>query len=133
MEVQIISLVLVLLFITALYKLLPYREMGSKKPFFALFPKYKKTIPSTTSDLNIEQLLNGLGFKKVKQDDSSSKYTRGSMLGDISIKLAKIDVYLKTISSTEKEVAVQAGWVAAFDTGDHWQFLNELSQKLEDS
>ena len=27
---------------------------------------------------------------------------------------------------------LQAGWVAAFDTGDHWQFITELGRELED-
>ena len=133
MEIQIISVVVLLVAITALYKLLPYREMGDKKPFFALLPKYKAVIRSD-SELPIdEKLLSDLGFKKVKQKESTVKYTRGSVLGDISIKLSKVDVYLTTVTATEKEIAVQAGWVAAFDTGDHWQFLNELSKKLENA
>lgn len=131
MEIQIISIVVLLIAITALYKFLPYREMGGKKPFLALMPKYKTVIKHDSESLNEEEILSGLGFKKVKQEASITKYTRGSVLGDISIKLSKVDVYLRSVSSTEKEVAVQAGWVAAFDTGDHWQFLSELSRKLE--
>ncbi|BFM49012.1 hypothetical protein [Marinomonas sp. THO17] len=133
MEIQIISVVVLLVVITALYKFLPYREMGDKKPFFALFPKYIKVIECDTQSTSEEEILSGLGFKKVKQDASITKYTRGSVLGDISIKLSKVDVYLRSISPTEMEVAVQARWVAAFDTGDHWQFLSELSKKLENA
>ena len=133
MEVQIISVIVILTIITIIYKLLPFRSLGENKPLFAPMPKYKTKIPSNLTSDGAEKVLTDLGFKKVKVTGSVEKYTRGSVLGDISIKLSKVSVYVDTISSTEKTVSVQAGWVAAFDTGDHWQFLKELSEKLENA
>jgi hypothetical protein len=45
--------------------------------------------------------------------------------------LAKVVIYLRKIANNEHEVTVQAGWIAAFDTGDHWKFTKELTDKIE--
>ena len=129
----IVIVVVTLVIITVLYKILPYRDLGENKPFFALLPKYKNAVKHSLNNVEIEEKLKSFGFKKVKETESSKMFTRGSVLGDISIKLAKVDVCLRKISENEHELTVQAGWVAAFDTGDHWKFTKELSEKLENA
>ena len=56
---------------------------------------------------------------------------RGHILGDFSIKLAKVNLLVTEPKSGFVEFAIEAGWVAAFDTGDFWQFLTELKAKVE--
>ena len=129
----VISVVVVLLAITVLYKALPFRSLGTKKPFIAFFPKYKKNVIHSLSNEELEEKLANFGFKKNKESESFQKFTRGSVLGDISIKLAKVNVGLRRVAENEHEITVQAGWVAAFDTGDHWEFTKELSAKIENA
>jgi len=129
----IIIVVVTLVTITVLYKVLPCRDLGAKKPFIAFFPKYKKNVKHSLSNAELEKKLADFGFKKVKESESFQKFTRGSVLGDISIKLAKVNVGLRKIAENEHEITVQAGWVAAFDTGDHWKFTKELSEKIENA
>ncbi|UTW04705.1 hypothetical protein KDX31_06815 [Amphritea atlantica] len=129
----LLIVVLGLVGITVLYKLIPCRNLGTKKPFIALLPKYKKSVKHSLSNADLEEKLAGFGFKKVKESESWQTFTRGSILGDISIKLAKVNVGLRKISDYEHEVTVQAGWVAAFDNGDHWKFTKELTEKIENA
>ncbi len=130
MTTTIIAAVILLILITAAYKLIPFREAGNKKPLLAVFPKYKKRITHTLTKQQIEQRLSEYGFKKIKETESDIKFSRGSILGDISIKLTKVDVGLQIISQNELEVTVQAGGLAAVDTGDHWLFITELCEKF---
>jgi hypothetical protein len=126
----IIIVVVVLVVITGLYKVLPCRDLGTKKPFIAFLPKYKSNVKHSLSNAELEERLAGFGFKKIKEGESFQKFTRGSVLGDISIKLAKVNVGLRKINENEHEMTVQAGWIAAFDTGDYWEFTKELSENI---
>ena len=127
----LIVVVAALVILTVLYKLLPFRGLGERKPTIAFLPKYRRTIRHSLTDLELEEKLRSFGFKKVSEKDSSVKFSRGSVLGDISIKLAKVNVGLRKISDSEHEVTVEAGWIAGFDTGDHWTFTKELTEKME--
>ena len=133
MEYQLLIMLVAFVGVVVLYQILPYRELGAKKPFIALLPKYKALIQCDTSVADLSEKMRKLGFKKVSEENEIAKYSRGSIFGDFAIKLAKVDVYINPVSATEKEILVRSGLVAAFDTKsrDHWRFLNELSQTLE--
>jgi hypothetical protein len=133
MPIEIFIVVGAVVAITVLYKALPLREAGDRKPFIALLPKYKKRIECSFSNTQLEQKLSEYGFQKTKESDSKISFSRGSILGDISIKLAKVNVVIERLNGGECEVAVQAAWVVAFDTGDHWGFINELCEKLQNA
>jgi hypothetical protein len=60
METKIILAVGLLVAITVLYKLLPYRNLGTKKPIFALLPKYKTTIKRSLTDAQIISIMSGV-------------------------------------------------------------------------
>lgn len=128
-----ITVVAVVALVTALYKVAPHRELGQKKPMFALLPKYKNKVPKPDSDSRVEEVMYSLGFKKKKDQNGLTKYSRGSIAGDISIKLMKVNVTFSTASDGSLPYAVEAAWVAAFDTGDHWVFTKELGDKLENA
>ena len=130
MEIVIFAVITVIL-LTVLYKLLPFREAVGRKPLFSLLPKYKMTVHHSLTNEALEAELARFGFKKKKGRGDASCFSRGSVLGDFSINLAKVDVSLHEIAPGEHELTVQSGWMAAFDTGDHWQFITELAQKLE--
>ena len=132
MEIAIISAVVGVAVMTVSYKLAPYREANGNRPLFVLLPKYRKLIQHTKSSEELEGELSRFGFNKVRQADDVTYYTRGSVLGDFSINLAKVNVALREVAPHQHELTVQAGWVAAFDTGDHWQFITELGRELED-
>lgn len=129
----IMIVVVALVVITSLYKVLPCRDLGAKKPFIAFFPKYKKSVKHSLSNNQLEEKLAEFGFKKVSDSEAFQRFSRGSVLGDLSIKLANVNIGLKEIAKDEHEITVQAGWVAAFDTGDHWRFTKELSEKIENA
>mgnify|MGYP006921587480 CR=1 FL=1 len=117
--------------ITIIYKNLPFRETGDKKPFIAFVPKYRKTIYSKLAGNEIESILSGFGFKKVKEKGERVVFTRGSILADFSIEQTKLDVGINRLSEQKLELTVKAGGVVAFDTGDHWTFITKLGEKLE--
>jgi len=131
MKTFVLATVGVLFVATVSYRLLPFRNAGDRRPFLALVPKYKKRIVSSESDEALEEQLARYGFRKRKQSGATASFTRGSVLGDLSIELAKVDVGLSRLNDEALEITVQAGWVAAFDTGDHWELITELGRKLE--
>lgn len=123
----------VLIACTVVYKQLPHRAASPNKPLFAFFPKYKKRIKHTLTAQQIEERLAEFGFKKTAEQGDLMAFSRGSVLGDISVKLSKVAVGLEKIADNEHEITVHAGWVRAFDTGDHWQFITELSERIENA
>ena len=133
MESTLAIVVVALVVITALYHLLPHREASGKKPAFALFPKYKARIKHSLTNEQLEAKLAAFGFEKKAESGSVMNFSRGSVLGNFSIELAKVNVTLEILSKNEIEIRVNAGWVAGFDTGDHWQFTRELVEKLNDA
>ena len=118
---------------TLIYKVLPFRKVGDKKPFLAFFPKYKIRVYHTLNNEELENKLSKFGFKKVNETKGLLKFSRGSVLGDLSIKLSKVSVSLHKIEEGVHDLTVQATWVAAFDTGDHWQLTKELGSRIVDA
>lgn len=133
MEIKLIIAAAIVVAITILYKILPFRSAGSTKPFVAFLPKYKKVLDIALPDDVIEEKLSIHGFKRIGDSNGVMTFSRGSVIGDISIKLAKVKIGVKNLSNAKLEVTIQAGWVAAFDTGDHWKFIMELCKQLENA
>lgn len=129
----ILSILLILVFITILYRLIPHRIASHKKPVFSLLPKYKTEFHTTKDDKEIEERLTGFGFRNTGTIRNASTYTRGSVLGDFSINLAKVNIRFEKIASNKAVLCIEAGWIVLFDTGDFWTFIKELSEKLEDA
>ena len=134
----IIFVVVALVAITLLYKVLPRRNLGEKKPFVSFLPKFKTSVKlptvllaSENPEKGLEVVLSEYGFIKKSKNNSITKYSRGHVLGDFSIKLAKVNLLVTEPKSGLAELAIEAGWVVAFDTGDFWQFLTELKAKIE--
>ena len=134
----IIFVVFALAAITMLYKILPHRKMREKKPFISFFPKYKTKVELPSSLLEsenpgkeLETALSKYGFLKKSKNGSVIKYSRGHILGDFSIKLAKVNLLVTEPESGCVEISIEAGWVVVFDTGDFWKFLTELKEKIE--
>ena len=130
----IVTVVVVLAIFTMVYKWIPYSELMETKPSLALLPKYKTevTLAGDLADaVALEKKLASYGFKKASEKDGKTYFVRGHILGDFSIKLAKIRLGFKSLPNSRSEITLEASWFMAFDTGDCWTFLAELSQKLQ--
>ena len=88
-------------------------------------------ISSANPENELEKYLSDFGFVQRSKNETEIKYARGHILGDISIKLAKVNLLIATPVAAVTDISVEAGWVAAFDTGDFWKFLAELKEKIE--
>ncbi len=60
-------------------------------------------------------------------------YKRGSVLGDFTIKIAKVNLFFSLPLESETKLYIQYGTFALFDTGDLWKFTNEIRGKLVSS
>jgi hypothetical protein len=127
----IIIVISVLIGFTVIYKLIPYRRTGEKKPVFDLLPKYRKSIHLNINQEQLESKLATFGFNKISSKNEFTYFNRGSLLGDFSIKLLKIKLGVKMPHDGLSEITLEAGWVVAFDTGNFWIFITELAGKLE--
>ncbi len=118
---------------TLVYKATPYRTAGEKKPFLALLPKYRKRIRFGCTTSELESRLASNGFTKSATKNDVTYYHRGSWLGDFScnVKVMKVKLGIAELKDGMSDVTLEAGWVVAFDTGDFWSFLTELTRNLE--
>mgnify|MGYP000073368739 CR=1 FL=1 len=129
----LIAAVLSVLVITVVYKLMPYRAVSGKKPFFTLLPKYRKEVDTSLNSDQLDRKLAQYGFKKNMSDGSTDYYTRGSLIGDFSVNLMKVRLGVSKQENGKSELTLEASWVVAFDTGDFWSFISELGHKLENA
>lgn len=131
MEFTLAVALVAMIILTLVYRVLPYRLASDKKPSIALLPKYKKHISTSLMHSDLEGKLAQYGFKKLGSKNDTIYFTRGALLGDFSVKLMKIKLGVTPLEPYKFEITLQAGWLVAFDTGDFWTFITELSRKLE--
>ena len=132
---ELVSITVIVAAITVLYRVAPYRELGDAKPRLAVFPKYRTSLdpPSGESMEALEEKLAEYGFRKSRESEESVTFSRGSLLGDFSIRLAKMSLKIAKPIVPGTTARLEAAWVMAFDTGDLWDLLSELREKLEAS
>jgi hypothetical protein len=116
---------------TLAYKFVPYRTPGKTKPLIALLPKYRKRIRIECTANELESRLASYGFSDSGTTNGITYYHRGSLLGDFSTKLIKVKLGIAELEDGMSDITMEASWVVAFDTGDFWSFITELSSKLE--
>jgi hypothetical protein len=120
------------------YKLKPAGVLPASKPRFCFLPKFSSSValpPDVTEASSPqEQLisrLEKLGFSVVRQSEDELVFSRGSALGDFTVEIAKLDITFDLPIGPSTPVEVAYGSFAAFDTGDLWQFTQELKSQLE--
>lgn len=130
---SVIIFAVVIVCITFIYKLMPFRDLAHTKPALTLFPKYRTTLQLSdelSDDAKLEDRFSQLGFTLRKTDENKRIFYRGSLLGDFSVKILKLKCAVVT-SPDSTSLTIEAGWMIAFDTGDLWTFTSELKQKLQ--
>lgn len=120
------------------YRLKTARDLPASKPSFCLLPKYKVSLrlpPEVVSSSEpislLGQRLAEFGFSESKRESGILRYSRGSLLGDFSIKIAKVNLTFPLPLEAETAVEIAYGQIAAFDTGDLWRFATELKARTE--
>lgn len=131
MELALAAALFTLVILTITYQTIPYRLVSNRKPPIAILPKYKNNITTKLSISELEVQLKNHGFEKIGTKNNTIYFTRGALLGDFSVKVMKIKLGITPLGSYKFEITLQAGWLVAFDTGDFWTFIIELSKKLE--
>jgi hypothetical protein len=120
----VIIIVVVVVGMTVIYKLMPFKKFSVKKPKFTLFPKYVAKFDKPVSEIESSLLI-----QKFKKNESGG-YSRGKVYGDFSAKLIKLSV---VIDEQSQEISVYASFFGIlFDTGDVWQVTSDIlnDQKL---
>lgn len=118
------------------YRLKPPIQLPSHKPSFAWLPRYQFDVDASDWPKGDEVLpylrtrFEELGFRQSSETTTMVRFTRGSALGDFSVKIMKLDVDVTLPIETRATLAVHYGALAAFDTGDLWTFASELKAKL---
>jgi len=130
--------VLVLLVLLHLrYQVKEASEMPGEKPRFCWQPKFQTAfeLPGEIADGGdpvgaVSRKLGEYGFGQAEVTDTEATFSRGSVVGDFSIKLAKVVlVFELPLVPTVKMEARLGGFAPVFDTGDLWEFVSELKQK----
>ena len=136
-QIVLISIVMTVIIFTLMYKRIPAKPLKTRKPVVCLLPKFKTTITLTDQIINADNLiavlskeLSKLGFNLSGQNEFWITYSRGHILADFSVDVAKVNIKVTQPISNPISIIVEYGWVAAFDTGDLWTFTTELKRKL---
>ncbi len=114
---MVLEIIIVVVFFTVLYRMLPFKHFNSVKPKFVLFPKYKAKYEVTKQvvESNIEQM----GF--VQKEDGI--YHRGKVYGDFSANKIKLAI---EIDEMESELKIYASFFGVlFDNGDLWEITEQ--------
>lgn len=100
-----------------------------KKPSLAFFPKYYIDLPSSGGRTeSLETVMAQKGFRPVAHESGRKYFERGSVLGDFSIKWAKLRI--SEMESSPYRLSIAYGGAALFDTGDLWKFAKEIERIL---
>lgn len=113
----IITAVLIVAVLSALYQVLPSKPLPDARPSFALLPKYHFSFQKS------DELIRNLeteGFHAVE----THRFVRGHLIGDFLAKWVKLTV---TFDETTGTATLGSPLVAiAFDTGDLWDLATKL-------
>lgn len=127
---------LVVIFVA--YRLKTAPVLPDRKPSFCLLPKYvvslrlPSAVVSSPDPISVlGQRLGEFGFSEAKREAGFVRYSRGSLLGDFSIKIAKVNLTFPLPLEAETAVEIGYGQIPAFDTGDLWKFATELKARME--
>jgi len=135
LAIPILVLVAVLIALKVAYRAKSFVPLPTAKPGFVWLPKYTVSLPMQTGDHEAELAarLGSHGFSQRRLRDHRIEFTRGSALGDFSIKIAKVVATTSLPASNPAQLKVEYGVLfgCAFDTGDLWQFCRELTDKIE--
>ena len=120
------------------YKLKSPRPLPASKPSFCLLPKFESSISLPRSIAEAAQPSEPLAermaeadFSVAQQTDDALVFSRGSVLGGFSVEIAKITVRFTLPLQSSARFSIEYGSFAAFDTGDLWQFTEELTARVE--
>lgn len=113
-----LAAIIVICLVTAvLYKTKKPVPMPAVKPAFCLLPKYSATIQLSKEIVAAENSvaalatqLESLGFSEASRSEQSVRFTRGSLLGDFSVKIMKIELLFPLPIEPISEVTVQSSW-----------------------
>jgi len=132
--------VIALALLKVLYVLKSPISMPARKPLFCALPKYWAVVKVDTAILGsddptkvILSSLESLGFHVVNRGPLSVNLSRGHILGDFSMKIAKLNLRISLPPARETNLAIEYGALfgIAFDTGDLWRVTTELIERLQ--
>jgi len=120
--IELVTIILTLVIgLTLIYKLLPFKVWKNQKPKFVFFPKYIVNFNGPVSE--IESALERIEFNK----NSDNTYSRGKIYGDFSAKATKFTV---EINEEKKQIKIYSPFFGiVFDTGDTWKITSEIIKR----
>ncbi len=121
-----------------IYRIRPASQFDAERPAFCLLPKFlvpmeiPEQISGSSNPLDgLDQRLSPLGFRLERSSDDSATFKRGSVMGDISVKLSKVQLVFPLPLQGKVDVLVRYGFVAAFDTGDLWVLAGDVRRHVQ--
>lgn len=133
------SFCLLLMFFRFVYRLKQPAVWPAGRRTVCWFPKYQLSaeLPVTGEASIEEQLTNRLsehGFHLHRHEDTQFVFTRGSVLGEFSIKWVRLNIFV--VAPVSNPVTLEIEYAAAFgtllDTGDLWRLCREIKETIED-
>lgn len=116
------------------YKTALPRRRPAKKPGIAFLPKYSFSmeLPPTIAVAEDPVALLGerlarVGFQLITHEGRKLRFSRGALLGDLSVERAKIDLEFVLPLTSNAHASIAYGAFALFDAGALWS----LSYRVE--
>ncbi len=138
-----ISSFLIVTAVTVAVLILAYKRsspalLPTQKPPFCFLPKYDVPINAPISVSGaadpiaaLDRVMRSLGFAQLSETENFVGFGRGSLLGDFSVRIAKVRVEFSLPLTSDLHCRVVYGSFAAFDTGDLWTLCSEIKNEIE--
>ena len=119
MVFEIIYILLVLVGMTVIYRIVPYKKWTDTKPTLVLLPKYQADFSCP-----VDHIISNLEQQNFQPKGGSVDiYTRGTIWG-MRGSTTKLDVH---INRDTKSIQIYASFMLIlFDTGDTWKITNAI-------
>lgn len=117
--------------VTLVYRLMPFRLVAEQKPALAFLPKYRMPLNLGLDAWQIEAELAGIGFELENADAERLLFVRGSLAGDLANRAPRTRLGVREAAEGGSEITLEATWIVGFDNGEFWTFITEVGQRLE--
>lgn len=118
-----------------LYQGAPFRALPARRPRITFWPKYETTLMAPRPAAEWAGALATLGYQPVSRkaldEDGAVTFRRGRLFGDFSLRWLATRVTLVSEGEGGVRLTFCADVLAAFDTGDSWDLMQQLRAALE--
>ncbi len=117
--------------VTIVYRLMPFRRAAPGKPGLAFLPKYRLPLQIALDAWQVEAELTALGFERLDTAGEQLVFVRGTLAADLANRSPRVRLGLRDAAEGGLELTLEATWIVGFDNGELWTCITGVAERLE--